>query len=80
MGQLTNRSKSNPLIAMAVGLAGDVFLGKMALSGSSKIAGLIVPLVAKRISAFFHSQRRPTIFQKLATLLKKSKSNGHVGK
>jgi hypothetical protein len=77
VGQMTNRHKANPFIAFAVGLASDVFLRNLAVSGSSKVARLLVPFFAKKLSDYLHAQKRRGIFQKLGTLLTMNKSNGH---
>jgi len=75
VGKMT-RNPANPLIAMGLGLAGEVFLKNIALARGGNIIRLLVPFLAKKASTFFHKDKG-TFFQKLAGIWKKTKSNGH---
>jgi hypothetical protein len=78
VGKITNRNSSNPLIGIGAGLVADVFLKGMVLSRTAKITQLIVPFLANKVSAYFDNRKGGTIFQKLASVWKKHKSNGHA--
>lgn len=78
VGKLTNRNRSNPLIALGINLVGEVFLKNMAVSSSSKIMRLVGPFVAKKVSTYFVNKEGGTFLQKLAGIWKKNKSNGHA--
>jgi hypothetical protein len=78
VGKITNRNGSNPLIAMGVNLVGEVFLKNMVLSRSTNLIRLVAPFLAKKVSAYFQKNDRSTIFQKLAGIWKKARSNGHA--
>ena len=78
VGKITNRNGSNPLIAMGVNLVGEVFLGNLALTRGTKLVRLVVPFLAKKVSSYFQKNDRATIFQKLAGIWKKARSNGHA--
>jgi hypothetical protein len=75
-GRLTKRSSSNPLVSMGINLVGDILLGNMVLAGGSKITKLIMPFIAKTASAYLLGKNGESIFQKLAGIFKKHKSNG----
>ena len=75
------RNPASPLIAMGVGLAGEVFLKNRAISRGGNIVRLLVPFLAKQVTTLFHNQDnqgKGTLLQKLAGLWKKTRSNGHV--
>ena len=78
VGKITNRNGSNPLIAMGVNLVGEVFLRNMALTRGTNFVRLVVPFLAKKVSSYFQKSDRATIFQKLAGIWKKARSNGHA--
>ena len=78
VGKITNRNGSNPLIAMGVNLVGEVFLRNMALTRGTNFVRLVVPFLAKKVSSYFQKNDRATIFQKLAGIWKKARSNGHA--
>ena len=78
VGKITNRNGSNPLIAMGVNLVGEVFLRNMALTRGTNLIRLVVPFLAKKVSTYFQKNDRTTIFQKLAGIWKKARSNGHA--
>src|SRR5271154_1082645 len=65
-GKMTNLKKSNPLIGMAVNLAGELFLGNVLLSRAGKITRFVVPFLAKKASALFLNNSGSNIFQKMA--------------
>ena len=78
VGKIANRNGSNPLIAMGANLVGEVFLRNMALTRGTNFVRLVVPFLAKKVSSYFQKSDRATIFQKLAGIWKKARSNGHA--
>lgn len=77
VGKMT-RNPASPLIAMGLGLAGEVFLKNMALVRGGNIIRMLVPFLAKKASTFFHNKDKGTFLQKLVGIWKKTKSNGHI--
>ncbi|HMI66493.1 MAG TPA: hypothetical protein VK517_10675 [Cyclobacteriaceae bacterium] len=75
VSKMTTRNGGNPLIAMGVGLLGEVFLANMTLARGASIIRFIVPFLAKKATTYFGKKDR-SIFQKLAGIWRKTRSNG----
>ena len=59
--KMTTRNGGNPLIAMGVGLLGEVFLRNLTLTRGASIIRFIVPFLAKKATTYFGNKDRRTI-------------------
>lgn len=73
VGKLTRSDKSNPLLTMGLGFAGDLILRKF--FKASLIARLVVPFVVKNYSSHLFSGKGGGIVNKLKNLFTKKRQH-----
>jgi hypothetical protein len=79
VSKITDRDRSNPLIAIAVTLASEIFLKNMLFSKSGKVVQFTIPFIAKKAVTYLLSNGIGNFF----SLFRKTKtvaSNGELGK
>lgn len=71
VSRITNRSRTNPLLAVGVNVAGEIFLKNMLLSKSHKIIQFTVPFIAKKAVNYILTKGLVGLFSKVQEWSKK---------
>ena len=71
VSKITNRSRTNPLLAIGVNLAGEILLKNMLLSKSHKVVQFTVPFIAKKAVNYILSKGLVNLFSKVQEWSKK---------
>ncbi|HTJ50934.1 MAG TPA: hypothetical protein VL443_15835 [Cyclobacteriaceae bacterium] len=71
VSRITNKSKTNPLVAIGINLAGEIFLKNMLLAKSNKIVQFTVPYIAKKAVNYILTKGLVNLFSKMQERSKK---------
>lgn len=79
IGKITKRDKSNPLLNIGIGFAGDLLIKRFLLAKAGFVARLVLPFVVKNYSSHVLNQNNKGILGKIKNIFsKKSQHNGHT--
>lgn len=71
VSRITNRSRTNPLVAIGINLAGEIFLKNMLLAKSNRIVQFTVPYIAKKAVNYILTKGLVNLFLKVQEWSKK---------